>query len=64
MGIRDKLKDINDADLSRLAQRINDLIPEIDRPAANGPAEPTRIDEAWVRQNIVPLLEKIGRLRK
>lgn len=71
MGIQTKLQALNDTDLSRLARRINDLIPKIDPPSANtGPAAPAapaaapRIDEAWVRQNVVPILDKIDKLRK
>jgi hypothetical protein len=68
MGITAKIKDLNNADLSGLAKRVSEIRPNSDAAAsqpvvAQSGTASAAFDETWVRRTVLPVLDKIGRLR-
>jgi hypothetical protein len=68
MSITAKIKDLNNADLSGLAKRVSEIRPNSDAAAsqpvvAQSGTESATFDETWVRRTVLPVLDKIGRLR-
>lgn len=70
MAVSVKLQTIADTDLSGLQLRIRELYEaarqELETKAAEKSAAgaPGEIDEAWVRKNLIPILDKITRLKR